>query len=209
VSLLVKGILIGILGLLAEVSGATVSGKVEDQDHRPIGQHPIVIRNKTTGASFYAVTDHQGSYYFANLEPGSYVLSSVKSSAIQLEIAISPNVGTITVQPLLVNLAPSLRLAAEAHETGEHFRDGQTKYVFTLWLDAPQSLVDTIATVEYRLVYKQNPLRLFGDAKDVERPFSNKYTGWGCYENVSATIEYKNKKVETKRFDLCASLGWN
>jgi Carboxypeptidase regulatory-like domain len=189
-----------------------VSGRVVDPGGTPVSQYPVVLRNKATNASLYAVTDAQGSYYFANLVAGPYVLGSVKQPGTQLEVSLGDSVGSMILAPLIIkaDAAPaSLQLGADVQETGKKFRNGQKQYDFSFWLTGPQVVLRSISRVEYHLVYKPNSLKIPGDASDARRAFSGGYTGWGCYENVSASILYKDGRSETKRFDMCESLGWN
>jgi hypothetical protein len=199
------------LAWLAAAPGLTVSGKVQDADQRAVGQHPIVLKSKTDKTSFYGVTDAKGGYAFYNIPAGTYELESVKEKSAKVDVQVGGGeAGKVAATPTLtLKSTPALRLMAEAQDAGKRYANGKTKYDFALWLDGPPAVIESIARVEYKLVYQKNPLRLAGEARNPKRPFVATYLGWGCYENVTAVIGYKNGTSETKRFDLCTALGWD
>jgi hypothetical protein len=202
--------LASLVWLMSAAAGVTVSGKVQGTDARPVSQHPVELQSKTGKASFYGVTDAQGNYSFYNIPAGSYVVGSVREPGARLDLSVDGAGKPVAVGPLtLSQSAPALRLQAEARDSGKRYGNGKTKYDFALWLDASPAVLGSIARVDYRLVYASNPLRLTGDPKNATRAFAATYIGWGCYEDVTAKIDYKNGTSETKRFDMCVALGWN
>jgi hypothetical protein len=79
------------------------------------------------------------------------------------------------------------------------------RYTFTLSLKAPDGLIEDISHVHYDLIYDPNPLSLDGSS---EPPFRAVYEGWGCYETVVMTVNFKapGSKMFKKTFNMCDAL---
>jgi hypothetical protein len=82
------------------------------------------------------------------------------------------------------------------------------RYDFSLAIQAPSSLKETVARVDYDLVYEPNPLVLVGT--DPGTDFHVNYEGWGCYRNVEVTLIFKNPETQPRKrlFNMCSVLGW-
>ena len=73
----------------AQVSGATLSGKVTDQNHATIVGVKIDIKNEDTGITRSATTDNDGLFAVPNLQPGPY---SVTFTAEGFAPSMTPNI---------------------------------------------------------------------------------------------------------------------
>jgi hypothetical protein len=78
----------------AQVTGATLSGTVEDASGARLPQAQISIRNVSTAITTGATVDSSGFYTVPNLLPGSYeVTASARGFATQIERGITLTVG--------------------------------------------------------------------------------------------------------------------
>jgi hypothetical protein len=84
---------------------------------------------------------------------------------------------------------------------------GGNRYYFILSIQAPSSLKENIAKVDYDLVYEPNPLLL--SSNDANTNFEAAYEGWGCYRTVEVIVHLKNAKTQPRKktFDMCSVLG--
>ena len=85
---------------------------------------------------------------------------------------------------------------------------GRNRYDFALSIQAPSTLKNEIAKVDYDLIYDPNPLLLTSNDRNTN--FEARYEGWGCYSNVEAIVYFKNANTQPrkKHFDMCSILGW-
>ncbi|MBV9183761.1 MAG: carboxypeptidase regulatory-like domain-containing protein, partial [Acidobacteria bacterium] len=81
--------------LLAQVSGATLSGVVHDEAETPVSNATVVVKNVATGVSRELTTKADGSYAAPNLLPGIYhVTASAPNFSTAVEDGISLAVGS-------------------------------------------------------------------------------------------------------------------
>lgn len=198
--------------LFTAAPGVTVTGNVQDGDHRPVGQHPVELKSTTEKTSFYGVTDSKGNYSFYDIPAGRYQVQSVKQQSAKVNVTVDAGGKPPSTTLTLPASASPLRLAAEAHDTGKRYGitgKGMIKYDFTFWLDGSPAVLSSIKKVDYRLTYASKSLRRTVHATNTTRTFAAGYIGWGCYEDVTAVLTYENGSSETKHFDMCVSLGWD
>lgn len=78
----------------AQVTGATLSGTVEDASGAKVPQAQISVRNVSTAVSSTAATDSSGFYTVPNLLPGSYeITASASGFATEIRRGITLTVG--------------------------------------------------------------------------------------------------------------------
>jgi hypothetical protein len=75
------------------------------------------------------------------------------------------------------------------------------RYTYTLSLNLPAEMADSIDRVHYDLVYDTNPLSLDGGPAPA---FSAQYEGWGCYETVVVTVYLKSSGSQSLNGPLAA-----
>ncbi|HEX4039151.1 MAG TPA: carboxypeptidase-like regulatory domain-containing protein [Acidobacteriaceae bacterium] len=118
----IPGILLGLLAqaAFAQVNTATLSGVVQDPAGRVVPDARMVLDRLDTGAQRFTVTDAQGHYVAAELEPGTWAVEAEKAgfaTEVRQPIALavggsvvvnfSLRVGSVT-EKVLVTAAPPL-----------------------------------------------------------------------------------------------------
>jgi hypothetical protein len=62
-------------GMFAQLTSATIAGRVTDAAHLPISGAAVVAVDSTTGTTYHAETDNQGAYNLTGLLPDTYRLT--------------------------------------------------------------------------------------------------------------------------------------
>ncbi|MFN3414049.1 MAG: carboxypeptidase-like regulatory domain-containing protein, partial [Thermoanaerobaculum sp.] len=77
---------------LAQVTTASLSGKVSDEQGLPLPGATVEAKNLASGFTFRAVTRENGSFLLANLPPGKYevtvTMSGMKPESQTLEVLL-------------------------------------------------------------------------------------------------------------------------
>lgn len=93
--------------LSAQVNSATLSGVVQDPAERVVPGARIVVQRLDTGAQQFTVTDAQGHYVAAALEPGTYQVEAEKPGfAAEVRQPIVLAVGTSVVVNFSLKVGP-------------------------------------------------------------------------------------------------------
>ncbi len=90
---------------LAQSTGASVAGRVLDQDGATITGAQIILRNKGAGKERALVTDASGSYRFDQLAPGEYQLTAVARGFSVVDETIVLKSGEIGARDLTLRLS--------------------------------------------------------------------------------------------------------
>jgi hypothetical protein len=82
---------------------------------------------------------------------------------------------------------------------------GPKRYLFTLWVKAPDEVTGDVSQVHYDLVSDSTSMSVDGTSFP---PFSAVYEGSGCYETVVLTVNFKTPGLQPfkKTFNMCNAL---
>jgi hypothetical protein len=88
------------------------------------------------------------------------------------------------------------------------FPNGQTKYLFKIFIDADESTLKKIEKVKYEFLHEtfQNPAQISTNASN---HFSKGYEGWGVMSNVPVTITFKSGEIKKLDFNMRRHIGWD
>src|SRR5206468_959070 len=81
-----------LVGGVAAAQTGSLRGRLTDLHSQPVAGATVVLRNAASGAEARTVTSKDGSYHFASLEPGAYVLD-----------AATPNMGHGEVDGIVIS----------------------------------------------------------------------------------------------------------
>ena len=62
--------MIASIGLMAQVTTSSISGKVTDNNKSPLPGATVVATHTSSGAQYYSVADANGTYRLLNIRPG-------------------------------------------------------------------------------------------------------------------------------------------
>ena len=99
----------------------------------------------------------------------------------------------------------SIKATAKAIGT---FSNGQSKYLFKIFLDADQDVLNKVKEVKYEFLHDTFNQKI-QISKDASNHFSKGYTGWGAMTNVPVTITFKNGETKKMEFNMLRHIGWD
>ena len=110
-------------------------------------------------------------------------------------------------QKLQSPLTEQVQVKTNAVPTGQSLADGSKIYDFAVWVEAPEPVLNRIASVEYRFEHpsftQQSHI-----SNDESTGFRVQYRGWGCLDVVPIIIHPKSSSATGGAidFDMCAKL---